>query len=466
MANPSIRKILVFNLLLSITITTSLTAIGNYFLGQKEIQRHLDNLLEQATLSFEALVGEHHSVAAYKRIQAELDALPNRAREYYGQISHYASKEYRDKFQFQIWDRNNRLLVHSANSPKAPLSTGETGFSERYINGVPWRVFTTVNKNSGISIVVAERHDIRDELGRSITRDAIYIMLLTYPLLGLLIWVIIGHGLSAIKRVADEVSDREESHLEPVDLESVPLEVKPLVDELNRLFLRLQQAFEREKRFAADAAHELRTPLAALKTQAQLALKATEPEVLKESLKDLIKGVNRSTRVVEQLLTLSRIMPETNRLEDIKILDLNRLVAEELAALAPLAFNKQIDIELVEPDVPMKIKGNALVLSILIKNLVDNAIRYTPQGGDIRVAIRSIGRQIILSVIDSGPGIPLEYRTRVFERFFRVLGTKTTGTGLGLAIVQKIATLHDASVHLSTPSNGKGLEVEVCFPKP
>jgi two-component system sensor histidine kinase QseC len=300
-----------------------------------------------------------------------------------------------------------------------------------------------------------------------ITRDDIYIMLIVYLIASLLIWFIVRYGLASIRRVTDEVSHRVPNYLEPVNAQSVPREIKPLAIELNKLFLRLHQALEREKRFAGDAAHELRTPLAALKTQAQVTLKTTTPEERDKLLHNVIIGVDRCTHIVQQLLTLSRLVPESNTLTDIYAIDLGKLAAEVVAQLAPLALAKDIDIELVCNDNhPGIIQGNITALSILIRNLVDNAIRYTPNKGKITIRVAPTPPQsVFLKVIDNGPGIPAELRARVFERFFRILGSKSTGSGLGLAIVQQIAHLHHAQLRLGTPDAGKGLEVEVCFPE-
>ena len=176
----------------------------------------------------------------------------------------------------------------------------------------PWRVFTAYNPEAGISTVVGERFASRNRLGHIIARDDMYIMLLTFPLSGLLIWIIIGRGLSSLNRVAREVANRAPNYLKPVEQYDVPIEIKPVIDELNKLFLRLQEAFDREKRFAADAAHELRTPLAALKTQAQVALKTDDPEEREVVLRNVIAGVDRSSHIVQQLLTMSRLVPEAN----------------------------------------------------------------------------------------------------------------------------------------------------------
>ncbi len=215
------------------------------------------------------------------------------------------------------------------------------------------------------------------------------------------------------------------------------MEIKPLVGELNQLFIRLKLAFERNKRFAADAAHELRTPLAALKTHAQVSLKADNEADRNKALTKVIESVDRSSHVVAQLLTLSRL-GEEEALTDVKPLDLHKLATEIIAYLAPHALEKNIEIELAPPPPEAIIMGNDTAIGILIRNIVDNAIRYTPTHGEVKVSIVDTGGQIIFRVIDTGTGIPLELRERVFERFYRILGTKASGSGLGLPLSARL----------------------------
>jgi two-component system, OmpR family, sensor histidine kinase QseC len=462
----SIRKFLLLNLLLAITITTTLTAIGNYYLDQKDIQDHLDSLMALSTLSYQSLLSHDLNQKDINKVQNALNKIPQKFQQYYeGKQLGQLTTRFDNQFIFQVWSEDGKLLLHSPHAPLMPLTTGKEGFSSKQIDDNLWRVFTSFDDNTGVTTVVAERYDNRDKLGHVIAQDDIYIMLLIFPLSGLLIWIIIGRGLSSIDRVAKEVSNRAPTYLEPVDVKGVPTEIKPLIDELNKLFLRLQQAFDREKRFAADAAHELRTPLAALKTQAQVALMAEDDLERKEALTKVVSGVDRGTHIIQQLLTMSRLIPEATHLDDSTEVNLSKLAAEIVAQLVPSAVTKNIDIELETDSQVITVFGNVTALSILIRNLVDNAIRYTPKDGRVLVAVEEHGTFNILRVTDNGPGIPAELRARVFERFFRVLGNKTPGSGLGLAIVQQIASLHRAQVKLGAPKSGTGLAIEVKFPK-
>nr|WP_238400453.1 ATP-binding protein [Legionella bononiensis] len=451
---------------MAITITTTLTAIGNYYLDQKDIQDHLDTLMAISALSYQALLGDDLHQRPLIKIQDALETIPQKIDAYYQKrfLNDEPPENYLDKFNFQVWTNGGKLLLHSSTAPKVPLTSEIDGFSDKKIADQNWRVFTTYNDKAGIRTVLAERYDTRNELGHRIAQDDLYIMLLTFPLSGLLIWIIIGRGLDSLDKVAEEVANRAPSHLEPVDLQEVPEEIKPVIDELNKLFYRLKEGFEREKRFAADAAHELRTPLAALKAQAQVALNSNDIEEKNQALQKLIASVNRSTHIVQQLLTMSRLVPEATSFHDEDEVNLSKLTREILAMLAPSAVEKQIELEFESDDNIPKIQGNPTALGILIRNLVDNAIRYCGENGRVIVRLIKQNNELVLEVGDNGPGIPPELQARVFERFFRVLGNKSPGSGLGLAIVQQICELHGGRVVLDSPKTGTGLIVKVYLP--
>ncbi|WP_367605665.1 ATP-binding protein [Legionella sp. W05-934-2] len=464
----SIRKFLLINLLLAITITTTLTAIGNYYLDQKDIQEHLDTLMAISALSYQALLGDDIRNRPLGEIQRSLEKIPY-------QVEHFYKTRYFNpdppqhlinRFYFQVWTNGDNLLLHSSSAPKLPLVSDKDGFSDKTMDDQQWRVFTTYNDKAGIRTVLAERYDTRNELGHRIAQDDLYIMLLTFPLSGLLIWIIIGRGLDSLDRVAEEVADRAPSHLEPVDLKEVPEEIKPVIDELNKLFFRLKEGFEREKRFAADAAHELKTPLAALKAQAQVALKSNDIKEKNNALKKLIISVDRSTHIVQQLLTMSRLVPEAVKPQDLEYVNLANIVRETVALLVPHAVEQGVEIEVNADKKIPNIYALSTAISILIRNLVDNAIRYSHEKGNVIVSVLKDEEDdnIIIRVEDNGPGIPDELKERVFERFYRVLGNKKTGSGLGLAIVRQIVQLHGGEVKLTKPEGHSGLIVSAYLP--
>lgn len=472
---PSIRTFLLINLLLSVTLITSLAIIGNLFLAHKDIQTQLDAQLIRTAERMRAFFSDYNTNNRdFSLIQHNLmKSFRNPPRSHRIQSMNLnkqqreqlrADKEAQDNLEFQIWNNKGKLILHSRKTPRIPFSNGKSGLSTLWLQGESWRVNTEYDPATELTYMAAERSDYRQQLENQLTQDSIFIMLITYPFLGFLIWIIVGRGLDTLKKVALEVSQRAPSYLEPVDAESVPSEIEPLVSELNSLFGRLKEAFEREKRFTADAAHELRTPLAALNTHTQVALRAQTPEQRKQALLKVLAGVNRGTHVVQQLLTLSRMVPEASLHETVGM-DLGKEAADIAAQLAPEAIAKNIDLELITPDVPLMILGNSTAIGILIRNLLDNAIRYSPEKSKVTIKIQCDDKHVIFRVIDNGPGIPKELRERVFERFFRVIGNQATGSGLGLGIVQQIAKLHHATIALETPKNGKGLDFQVKFPR-
>lgn len=458
---PSIRTFLLINLLLSVTLITSLAIIGNLFLAHKDIQVQLDNQLMHTGARLKAFFSVNLSQQNITQIQSVLDkslktAQTNQQGPNNDLVQHSS--------EFQIWNNDGALIIHSPGAPTIPLSNGEDGISTLWLGGHAWRVNTVYSPDSQLTIMVAQRANYRQHLENQLTQDTIIIMLITYPFLGFLIWVIVGRGLDTLKRIAKEVKHRAPTYLKPMDVESIPTEIEPLIVELNSLFTRLSSAFERNKRFTADAAHELKTPLAALSTQTQVALRAITPEDRKQALLKVLASVNRSTHMVQQLLTLSRMDPEAS-VENPQRIQLGKLTSEVAALLAPEAIAKNVDLELLNPDSPAIIMGNATYLSILIRNLIDNAIRYNHENGFVKIGIEETPHHTILTVTDDGPGISQELRERIFERFYRVIGNKKTGSGLGLSIVSQIAELHNAHIDLVTPDNGKGIEFRVQFKK-
>lgn len=461
---PSIRTFLLINLLLSVTLITSLAIIGNLFLAHKDIQAQLDTQLIRTSLRMQAFFSDYNGQRNLSHIQEAINKQSDSDEANNPNDRSNPEREAENTIEFQIWDQQGQLILHSKQSPTIPLSSGKTGLSTLWLDGHSWRVHTVYDPQNDLTIMVAERSNYRQQLENQLTQDSIFIMLVTYPFLGFLIWVIVGRGLDSLRKVANEVRHRAPSNLRPVDFESVPSEIEPLVTELNSLFVRLHEAFDREKRFTADAAHELKTPLAALSTQTQVALRADTTEARNQALLKVLAGVNRSTHVVQQLLTLSRMLPEDSINEPTQV-SIARQAADVAALLAPEAIAKDIDLELVTEETPANMLGNATAINILIRNLVDNAIRYTHEDGTVTIDVQENETQVSLRVIDNGPGIPEELRDRVFERFFRVIGNQTTGSGLGLGIVQQIAKLHHAQIQLKTPESGTGLEVNVIFPK-
>ncbi len=437
----SIRRRLLALVITAVAVLWAITAIMSYIRTHHEIDELFDAQLAQSA---------HVLLAQSKQDSDEIEI------EFDEQFH-----KYEKKIAFQIWDKENKLLLRSNSAPISPLSTTNDGFSDVQIEGYPWRIFSHWDAQHKLHIQVGERHDVRNELIQGIAVQLLYPILFALPALAFLIWISIGQGLSPIKRVAHDVAQRAPQHLAPLDTSHVPEEIQPLTDALNGLFARLEQAFEHERQFTADAAHELRTPLAALKTQAQVAKRAADDATRQHALEQLVLGVDRATHLVEQLLTLARLDPDKG-LDKLEPVDLHGLAVSVLSQQAPEAIAKHIDLNL-KPRALVNVSGDSAALGILLRNLVDNAIRYTPEGGKVTVEIMTENRQTILSVTDTGPGITIEDQHRVFERFYRGMGTRAMGSGLGLSIAKRIAELHGAVISLGTPKNGSGLCVTVSF---
>lgn len=371
------------------------------------------------------------------------------------------SHEYEQKLAFQILDEDG-LLMRSALAPSAAMGNGNEGYSETVINAEPWRVFTRWDMRHEFMIQIAEPIAGRESLARHITLKMLMPTFIAFPVLALLIWFGVGTGLQPLEQLKQEIKQRAANRLEPVAMSGVPEEVAPLVLALNELFSRLEKTFEAERRFTADAAHELRTPLAALKIQAQVALRSTDEAERHAALEKVLRGTDRATRLVEQLLTLARVDPEAAAIR-YKQVELRGLAATVMADLALVAHTKQIEMVL-EDSLPCSVSGDKAQLGILLRNLLDNAIRYTPAGGQVSVAVHH-ANGVALEVRDTGPGISAYEREHVLQRFYRIAGSDEEGSGLGLSIVRRIAELHGAKLELLDNESGKGLLARVVWTK-
>jgi two-component system, OmpR family, sensor kinase len=278
--------------------------------------------------------------------------------------------------------------------------------------------------------------------------------------LGLLLWIGIGQGLRPLAALAGEVAQRDPDNLAPL-AGRAPREVAPVIEQLNRLFARIERSLERERRFTADAAHELRTPVAGIKAQAQVARLAAGEGARNRALDQVVSGADRAARLVEQLLTLARLdSADRSQLHEC---DLRELALQCVAELAPAALNKGVSLELAD-GVSVQAPVIAPLVQVLLRNLIDNAIRHSNAGSEVRVRVALQDGAAQLSVTDSGPGIPADQREKVLMRFYRLPEAGEGGSGLGLSIVQRIAEIHGAQLALAEAATGKGLEVHVRFP--
>lgn len=373
------------------------------------------------------------------------------------------SAKYERKIAFQLWSKDSGLLLSSQSAPRFALSSSIRGFSDNTIDNTQWRVFSISNVTGEYVIHVGQKEEIRAQLTDEIAKQGMMQFLVGLPLLGLVIWFIVGYSLKPINRLERALSKREAGFLKPLFTKKLPLEVVPMVNEINNLFAQLELALVNERRFTADASHELRTPLAGLLTQAQVALRTNDEAVRKQALLRISQAVNRMTYLVQQLLTFSRIESGKEYLSKELIL-LNREIIKVVAELEPAAHKKQIRIEFDELSAS-PILANTELIGVLVRNVIDNAVKYTPAGGNVLITLESAGNRLQFKVEDSGPGIPPDQYENSLKRFHRCVETAHTaqGSGLGFSIVDRITTMYGAELALGESQFG-GLKVTVAFP--
>ena len=363
----------------------------------------------------------------------------------------------------QIWNRDGVLVYWSQPNTGLPVPATE-GYSTVLDNGREWRLYTHVVGNHALQ--VAHALDERREIATQTALRTLLPLLALIPFLGVLIWYAVGRGLRPLDAMSRAVAKRRPDAMAPLAENDLPNELRPLAGSLNALLGRLDEALAAQRRFTADAAHELRTPLAAVRLQVELAERAPDDPARLAALTELKSGVDRAVRLVEQLLTIARFEPEALGAVETRV-DLTPIVADALVARAALADDKGIDMGSVR-SAPVTVRGDPASLAMLLANLLDNALRYTPAGGRVDVAVDDEYGAAVLGVMDTGPGIPPVERESVFERFHR--GTSASGaadgggSGLGLSIVKRIAIAHSATVTLDDGPGGRGLTVRVRFP--
>ncbi|MFI4888300.1 MAG: ATP-binding protein [Burkholderiales bacterium] len=360
----------------------------------------------------------------------------------------------------QIWDRDGVLVYWSQPGMGLPVPATE-GYSTVSHDGRDWRVYTLVQGTHALQ--VAQAQDERAAIATQTALRTLVPFLALIPFFGVLMWVGVGRGLEPLDAMSRAVAKRRPDAMAPIAAHTLPDELQPLGASLNGLLERLSEALASQRRFTADAAHELRTPLAALKLQLDLARRAAAPAQWGAALDDLEAGVARTSHVVEQLMTLARVEPEAMAQQRTEC-DLVAIAKDAIVARAALAAGKAIDLGLARAT-PAAVKGDPASLGILLSNLVDNALRYTPRGGRIDVSVDREEGGAMLSVADTGPGIPADARERVFDRFYRAEVNEESGSGLGLSIVRRIADAHHATITLDAPAEGSGLIVRVRFPR-
>lgn len=463
----SIRRYLTLNLTFWALVMTIIPALVVYYEAAHEVEEIFDANLAQSSRVLHGVI-TRNTLHNKQKILDSLNLKGNATASY--------AHSYERKLAFQIWQKDKRL-INSPFAPKAALSNLTEGFATIEIEGVQWRTFTLYSQSDQWWLVAAEETEVRKELVNEIAQSNIIPIAIFVPLLVILVWFITKRGLAPLNTLSEVVKQRNYRNLEKLEDKKAPLEVNALLLELNSLFDRLDEAHQRERRFVGDAAHELRTPLASLLIHAENAIeessfdenqtKAVQQQTqaeLQTSLYSMKKGISRMTHLVNQLLSLSRTEGQLDRTQ-FETLDMTQLCHQAANFEEDKLAQKQQELILDISTSSIELEGNAPLLQSLLRNIIDNAIRYTPEQGKIKLSCHqdSINQRLIVTVADSGPGVEEKLRSRIKERFYRVVGSGQQGSGLGLSIVDKIVQIHQAQ-WLLEESEWAGLSVIFEFP--
>ncbi|THF61051.1 two-component sensor histidine kinase [Pseudothauera rhizosphaerae] len=421
-----------------------LTGVLSYTRAQHEAEELMDGSLAQTARLLLAILGDNEDDLA--ELAARLAT-----------VRGAADNVYEPPLEFQIGRGDGTILARSDNAPPIPV-LGVAGYSDILRQDTSWRVLNRVSADGRYRVQVSQSIGLRDRAALEVAGQTVLPLAVIAPLLVLFIYLSIVRGLRPLERLAAEVSARSPDNLQPLAVRNIPTEAAPLAAAIDRLLQRVGRALDNERRFTADAAHELRTPLAAVKVQTQVARRSREADQRDHALEQIECGVDRASRLVDQLLRLARLDP-MNALPHAERVDLRTLVEEAVATAlhADPAEQRSVRCELPEGD--LHVVGDADLLQIALRNLLDNALRYTPVGSHITVVVQEAGGDLVnLLVRDDGPGVSVDVLGRLGERFFRGAGQAIEGNGLGLAIVARIAELHGARMRARNLPGG-GFEI-------
>jgi len=377
-----------------------------------------------------------------------------------------------DQVFYTVSDRDGKKLAGNANLSRPMNYRGgkiDPQFSNGERDGEKTRtvslVFYNPDSKKLYQLHMSETIHQRQALIRGILANIVIPQLLLIMIAVAAVWFALKQGLAPLERLRQEVMRRKRGDLSQLDGGQAPEEVRPLIEAVNDLLTRLKQVMQAQQRFVADAAHQLRTPFAGLKTQSELALRESEPERKQHALEYILTSTRHGIRLVNQLLALARNEPGGQNTDSFISLNLDQLAQECTVNWVQMALEKNIDLGYEGASVTAEVQGDAASLTEMLNNLIDNAIRYTPAGGHITVSVSAMQRWVQLSIEDNGPGIEPQYRERVFERFYRILGSGQSGSGLGLSIVAEVAKRHNTELKLESGSGGIGTRISISFPR-
>lgn len=450
----SLRQRTLWRVVVLLIVGTSLLAYYNYRDSSHEIAEVYDAHLAQNARLLQGVMSLPLATNDRERLYEAFDKALRQAG------SPGVGHPYENKLAFQVWRDSGELLVHTPSAPSIVPPLRKPGFSNFTADARQWRGFLLPVPDQQVVVWVGERKDVRGDLVSRIVRHTLLPFLLGGLVLALLVWFAIGWGLQPLQNMANVIRGRHAKSLEPLQLAPLPSELEPMQAAINRLLSQVSDLLHREQRFIADAAHEMRTPLAILRLHAQNVEAAKTTEDRDEALHFLIGGVDRLSRVVNQLLTLARLEPHLGqqRWEDV---DLAKVTTETLVEMTPWMLEQSVEPILSIAPGTFHVRGDPMTIGIALQNLVSNAVNFSPAGATVRVSLLARGPHIALMVEDEGPGLSQEQFDKVFERFFSE--GHEDGAGLGLSIVRTIMEHIGGTVHLQ---NGpmKGLRATLEFP--
>lgn len=431
----------------AVTVTWLAAAVASWAGARKELDELLDGHLAQAA-----------ALLVVQQVRSEDD--DDHA------VDAPELHKYAPQVAFQVW-HEGRLTMRSSNAPATPMRPAGERFREGFrtldIDGSAWRVFAAHGAERDVQVYVGERSKSRASILRAVLRGLAVSMAVALPLLAIAAWWAVRSGTRPLRRLGGQLAARDPRALQPLALDRLPSEVAPMVVALNGLLSRIAALIDSERRFTADAAHELRTPIAALRMQAQVALGESDETRRRHALQATLEGCDRAAHLVEQLLVLARL--EVAGEAAAGNTDLAALVRQVAAEVAPRALAKQQNFTL-DASSACLVRAEPALLAVLVRNLLDNAVRYSPTGATVTARVQPGPGGAAFSVEDSGPGLPEAAAARLGERFFRALGSDEPGSGLGWSIVRRIAEVQQASLHVARSAALGGLAVTVVWPAP
>ncbi|BBB64479.1 two-component sensor histidine kinase [Undibacterium sp. YM2] len=444
-ARPSLKnRLLILTLTAVASIWLLATAI-TWFDAKHELDEVLDGHLAQAA----SLLATHQIHEIVENGES--------------QDTHSLHK-YAPKVMYQVF-HSGQLGLRSANAPETPIldvsKELKEGFTSIQIGSQQWRVFYTIGADADVQVYVAEEVQARTAILYAVLRSLVLPFIIALPLLAIALWLAVRQGMSPIVKLGQVLEQRQPSAVNPIEMNGTSKETQPVIQALNGLLERIAGLMESERRFTADAAHELRTPLAALRTQAQVAMVEHDETKRQHALKGTLEACDRTSRLIEQLLTLSRL--ESNAEAEFVKFDIAVMIRSQIADIAHKAISKHQSLEL-DADCSCVIDGNEVLLGVLVRNLLDNAIRYCPEAARILIQLSCINSQYILTIEDSGNGLSDQDISRLGERFFRIQSNVESGSGLGWSIAKRIAAVHNMDLQAGRSEKLEGLKVTLTIP--